>query len=120
MENFLIVAAIFGSIVWLIERTIDRRSLNRERLNLIEKGGNLNDLGLEKAKKHSNHTNLKYGLVAIGLSIGSLLGAILEKYQVLENNEVGYIFSIALFVGISLLLSHYLIRNENSKNDLEK
>jgi hypothetical protein len=106
---------LFISIAWVIERIVNRRALNRERLKLIEKGGNLEDL---KAQKNSflEIDGLKYGLVAVGVAIGTLIGSYFEQNEILANDVVGYIFSISLFVGFALILSHYLLRKEENKD----
>jgi len=109
----LVVGIIFTSIVWVIDRVTSRRALHRERLKLIEKEGDLSDLKLEKVdQKLFKSNSLKHGLVAIGLSIGSLIGSLFEQNKVLANDEVGYLFSISLFVGIALIVSHYLSKKE--------
>ncbi len=110
------VSVIFISISWLINKVVSRRALHRERIRYIENGGEPKDL-LEDTSRNNQAVStsfdtLKYGLVAIGLSLGTLLGSILAKFQIVNNEEVSYIFSISLFVGIALVLSHYLIKNK--------
>ncbi|QAA82481.1 hypothetical protein EI546_12455 [Aequorivita sp. H23M31] len=109
---------LFVSIAWVIESTVNRRALNRERLKIIEKGGDLGDLNLKNNKGSFLDNNaLKYGLVAVGAAIGTLIGSYFEQNEILANNMVGYIFSISLFVGLALILSHYLLRKEAKKNN---
>lgn len=120
-QQVLVVFIIFGSIAWVIERIINRISLNRERMKLIERGGDLTALHLEKAPyPSSNYSSLKSGLIAIGVAAGSLAGSFFEQNKVLANKEMGYIFSIALFVGLSLIISHYLLKKERKNNRTSK
>lgn len=112
----LIPIALFICCVWIIDRVIDRRALNKERLKMIEKGANVKDLNLN-TEKPPKYTTLKYGLVAIGLSLGILSGAILTKIFILPD-EVSYPFSIFLFVGLMLVLSHYIVRKEVIKEKI--
>lgn len=110
----LVVGIIFTSIVWVIDRVTSRRALHKERLRLIEKEGDLSDLKLEENNKIRFKSNtLKYGLIAIGISIGSLVGSLFEQNKVLANDEIGYLFAISLFVGIALITNHYLSKKEN-------
>lgn len=118
MSEVYIPLVLFVSIAWVIESTVNRRALNRERLKIIEKGGNLGDLNLKERKENFLDNNgLKYGLVAVGAAIGTLIGSYFEQNEILANNMVGYIFSISLFVGFALILSHYLLKKENKEND---
>ena len=112
-EAILIPIVLFVSIAWVIERTTNRIMLNRERIKLLEKGGDLKDLNINNIKNSiTNENTLKYGLVAIGVSIGCLLGSFLEQNQTLANSTIGYFFSIFLFTGIALVLSHYLLNKQ--------
>lgn len=107
----IVPVIVFVSIAWMIERIVNRRALNRERLKLIEKGGDLKDLKVQK-ENYLKINGLKYGLVVVGLSIGSLVGSFLNQNKVLANDTVGYIFAISFFVGIALILSHYLTQKD--------
>lgn len=113
----LVVGIIFTSIVWVIDRVTSRRALNKERLRLIEKEGDLSQLKSgETDKIRFKSDTLKYGLIAIGISIGSLVGSIFEQNKVLANDEIGYLFAISLFVGIALIGNHYLSKKENKES----
>src|SRR5690625_1680285 len=110
----LVVGIIFTSIVWVIDRVTSRRALNKERLRLIEKEGDLSQLKSgETDKIRFKSDTLKYGLIAIGISIGSLVGSLFEQNKVLANDEIGYLFAISLFVGIALIINHYISKKED-------
>lgn len=114
--DILIPIVFFVSIVWVIERVTSRRALNREILKHLENGGSLDNLDLDKQSKiFQSHGLLKYGLISIGLSLGLLMGSYFEQHQILANEAVGYLFSISLFVGITLIIGYYLTEKANKK-----
>jgi|GEM_PF-1906134 len=114
--TMLIPIVMFMSIAWTIERIVSRSALHKERTKAIEKGldlSQLNDLNPKKSFFESN--TLKYGLVAIGFSIGCLVGSFFEQNQILANKEIGYFFGVSLFSGIALVVSYYLNKKESFK-----
>lgn len=109
MIQFLVVVVIFVSITWLIDSTIKRKALNAERMKLIERGGDLKDLEFKAQNDFfSRNNSLKYGSVAVGVSIGAIIGSFLEQNEILSNATIGYVSAISLFVGLALILSYYL------------
>lgn len=105
-SGILVPIVLFVCMAWLIQKIVSRRALNTERLKLLEKGGDLKDLNLNS--KDDSFNTLKSGITAIGFSIGVLAGSVLDQQKVLASEAVGYFFSISLFVGIALVVSHYI------------
>lgn len=109
LSSGTVIILLVVSIAWVIESVTNRRALNQERLKIIEKGGDLNDLKVEeKSGAFSNMNALKYGLAFIGVAIGGYVGYLFEQNKVFENIGIGYMIAISLFVGIALITSHYL------------
>ena len=109
MEDVLLAIVIFGSIVWVIERVIHRLALNKERLKLIEKGGDLKELLADGPKREWLKGNdIKYGLVLIAAGLGTLLGGYMNNNAYTDTPVAAYFFGISTCVGIALVLSHYL------------
>ena len=97
---------VFG-IVYLFVR-------KRERLAMLEKGA---DPSLFEAKKLVP-SSLKWGLLAIGIGVGILLGKIFAAYTCL-GEEASFFSMICLSGGISLVVYHLIERQmlKNKKND---
>lgn len=97
-------AMIYG-IVYIVIR-------KRERLALIEKGV---DASLFSGKK-KGFSELKWGMLFVGIGLGILLGKILAAYSVL--GEQASMFSmICLLGGLSLMIYHFVERNIVKKNE---
>lgn len=90
--------AIFASLyVYLTTR-------NKERLALIEKGG---DPSLFKQKEAtSGYSNFKYGLFLIGIALGIMAGYFLNEAGMDEGPA--FFSMIFLFGGIGLVVSFLL------------
>lgn len=113
----MIPMVLFVCIVWIIQVIVNRRALHKERMLLIEKGGDSRVLiETEKEKRFFESASLKYGLVLVGISLGILIGAIFDRIELFEKREIGYFFGVFLFSGIGLILNHYLNKNENKNN----
>lgn len=97
--------ALFASIVLIIYFIVRRK----ERLALIEKGM---DAGIFKDEEASGNSSLKYGILLIGLAIGSFIGYVLDEYAGMSE-EVAYFSMLTLFGGISLLIFHFIAKKEN-------
>ncbi|APD07249.1 hypothetical protein UJ101_01738 [Flavobacteriaceae bacterium UJ101] len=110
----MVPIVLFISIAWVINMIIDRRALHKERMLLIEKGGDSNLLIESKKEKHFfENGSLKYGLVLVGISLGVITGAIFDRIELFESAEIGYFFGVFLFSGIGLILSYYLNKKED-------
>ena len=90
---------VFGSIVSVIYLFIRKN----ERKMMIEKGADPSIFNIES----SSPTALKYGLFLIGIGIGILVGSIIDAATYL-GEEVSYFSMIALFGGLSLVISHFV------------
>lgn len=104
------IISVFGVIplvVFLVHR-------HRERQALIAKGMDISLLHGEK--KCSTLESLKYGVLAIGLAIGILVGNILDAYTGL-NEEVSYFSMIFLFGGLALLVFYAIAKKQEKENE---
>ena len=82
---------------------------HRERKALIEKGVSVEILAT--ATKDRTQESLKYGILAIGLAIGILVGNILDEYTRMSE-EVSYFSMIFLFGGLALLAFYSLAKKD--------
>jgi len=88
-------AAIFGiAYIYLVSR-------HRERITMLERG-------VDPKSFQKEEQPLKYGMMAIGIAIGTVAGGILKMNGVERNTS--YISMIFLFSGISLVIYHLLTR----------
>jgi len=79
---------------------------HRERMKLIELFA---DKPEHFPKKFFRADAIKLGLLAIGISIGSLLGYLLDENNVMDE-EVAYTSMVFLFAGIGLVTSYLILR----------
>ncbi|MFW5761333.1 MAG: DUF6249 domain-containing protein [Cyclobacteriaceae bacterium] len=96
-------AAIFG-VFYLYYTT-----RNRERMALIEKGGDASIF--ETDKKSGNVFNkvlINFALLAIGIGLGIFSAALLENYGI--NDDVAYPAMIFIFAGLALLGGFFVSR----------
>jgi len=113
MEAVLVPLTVFASIfgmvyVWLTTR-------NKERLAMIEKGA---DASLFTVKKsHRNNYTLKFGMLAVGIGIGILIGSLLETYTTLDEG-VAFPSMIFLFGG-GFLIANAMIEKKHDEGDNE-
>lgn len=103
----IVFASIFGMVfVWLSTR-------NKERLALIEKGA---DASLWTVKKsHRTNYTLKFGMLAVGIGIGILVGSLLDTYTTLSE-EVAFPSMIFLFGG-GFLIANAMIEKKQASED---
>jgi len=86
-------AAIFGiAYLYFISR-------HRERIAML-------DRGIDPKTFQKEGQSLKYGLLAIGIAIGTVAGAILKMNGMEKNTS--FISMIFLFSGISLVIYHLI------------
>jgi len=80
---------------------------HRERMSILEKGIETSPFN---SIKLSNAQTLKYGMLAIGIAVGILIGELLNKGDDMR------IFSgmILLFGGLGLTLNYYITKKHNS------
>lgn len=103
----IIFSALFG-IVYIFLTT-----RNKERLALIEKGA---DASLFNTGKKGNGFSivLSIALLAIGIGLGVLLGAMLAQGGM--DEDVSYPASIFIFGGLGLLASFFINRKLEKEN----
>ncbi|WP_282037107.1 DUF6249 domain-containing protein [Saccharicrinis aurantiacus] len=112
MVEILVPGIVFGSITAVIISIAHFRTRKTERLALIAAG---KDAGLfnEGEKKEKTSAALKFGIVAVALGIGLLVGDYLAKST--DINEAVAYFSMMLLFGGSGLLSFYFIQKQINK-----
>ena len=102
-----LIAAIFG-IMYIFYST-----RHKERLALIEKGADasLFNTGKEGSKSLFNWSKftLKLGMLAMGVAVGILVGAILTNAGALDD-DVSFPAMIFFFGGMSLVLFYLIDR----------
>ena len=105
---FIVFSAIFG-VFYVYFNT-----RNKERMALIEKGADAS-LFTTKTRSYTNVT-LKFGMLALGIGVGILAGALLDTYTVLPE-PVAYFSMIFLFGGLGLILNYLVEKNNKGLNE---
>ena len=84
----------------------------KERMAILEKG-----LPKDFFKDNSNYFPfiLLLGVVALGISLGIIAGAFLESLAIEEFKNFMLPFSVFLFLGISLLISYFVLKSIQKK-----
>ena len=102
----IVFASIFGMVfVWLSTR-------NKERLALIEKGA---DASLWTVKKeHRTNYTLKFGMLAVGIGIGILVGSLIGTYTAIDE-DVAFPSMIFLFAGGFLIANAMMEKKQNGE-----
>ena len=96
-------AAIFGIIyVYFMTR-------HRERMTMLERGIETSPF---HSIKYSNYLTLKYGMLAVGVAIGMIMGSILTEYGGVSKST-SFLSMIFLFGGLSLIVN-YLFNRKNA------
>jgi ribose/xylose/arabinose/galactoside ABC-type transport system permease subunit len=77
---------------------------------MIEKGA---DASMFVAKRNHNYSGytLKFGMLAVGVAIGLLIGSIIAEMTNLPE-EVAYFSMIFLFGGLALIINHFIEENK--------
>jgi len=99
-------AMLFG-IVYLFYTT-----RNKERMALIEKGADASLFNIPKGSGSAyqwSKLTLKIGMLAVGIGVGIIVGAILAEAGVLNEGAM-YTSMIFLFGGLSLVLFYLIDR----------
>ncbi len=107
MENEFLIPISFFALVYGIIYLLFRR---KERLMLLQKG--VSASVFETGKK--SPSELKWGLLMIGIGIGILFGKVLAIHTTLEE-EPAFFSMICLFGGIGLIIYHIIV-NKMEKN----
>ena len=104
------IVAIF--FAWFFRQ----QARNKERLVLIEKGENLDQL-LERKERRFSFPWLKLGVLILGLSIG--LGVITLVEFITNSSRLMTgpfpLFIMGLFGGISMIIAHYVEKHQGKK-----
>jgi len=113
MEALVVFIALFATVFGIMY--VHYTTRNKERLALIEKGA---DASLFNTGKEGHKFSiawgkftLKIGMLAMGIALGILVGAILTNAGVLDE-DANYSSMIFFFGGLSLVL-FYVIDRKN-------
>lgn len=113
MEVALVFIALFAVVFGIMYVFYTTR--HKERLALIEKGADasLFNTGKEGVRSQFswNKFTLKIGMLAMGIAVGIIAGALLSSSGVLDE-DANYSAMIFFFGGLSLVL-YYLIDRKN-------
>jgi flagellar biosynthesis protein FliQ len=110
MEVAFVFVALFIIIFGIFYLHFTTR--NKERLALIEKGGDASMFFGKKPKRSGivgKMVVLNFATLLIGVGLGVFVGGLLQTYTTIQE-EVGFIGSIFLFAGIGLLVGFYLTK----------
>ena len=108
MEVAFVFVALFIIIFGIFYLHFTTR--NKERLALIEKGGDANMFFSKRPKRNApigKMIVLNFATLLIGVGLGVFVGGLLATYSAIQE-EVGYTGSIFLFAGIGLLVGFFL------------
>ena len=106
-----IVLIIFSSLFAIIYVWISSR--NKERMALIEKGADASLFATKK--KNLTNITLKFGMLATGVGLGILMGALLVEYTRLIE-PVAYFSMIFIFGGTGLIINALLEKNQTTND----
>lgn len=108
METEFLIPISFFALIYGIVYLLVRR---KERLALVQKGvdASIFDTGLKAP------TDLKWGLLLIGIGVGILLGKLLAVYTTL-NEEPAFFSMICLFGGFGLIIYHVIANRMEAKD----
>ena len=111
MEVAFVFVALFIIVFGIFYLYFSTR--NKERLALIEKGGDASIFFSPKTPRKSAPIGkvilLNLAVLLIGIGCGVFVGAILDAYTVIEEGVV-YTGSIFLFAGLGLLIGFLLTK----------
>jgi|WetSurMetagenome_2_1015567.scaffolds.fasta_scaffold150897_2 hypothetical protein len=109
--EFLIPISLFAMVFGIVYLAIRMK----ERKALIEKG--LSAEILDSHKRSVVPSSLKWGMLAVGVGLGILIGRILAAYTCLGEEE-SFFSMIFLFGGFSLILYHFIARKMERDDQL--
>lgn len=110
--DILITLIVFSSLFGIVFVFLSTR--NKERLALIDKGADAKLFNSGK-KLSFGELILNLALLAIGIGVGVLVGAMFEKGGMEE--DIAYPSSIFIFGGLGLVASFFLNRKLSQKED---
>jgi len=116
MSEVVIVLIIFGALFGAVYLFFSTR--HKERLSLIEKGADASLFYSAKKKKTLPWVTLKFGMLFVGIAVGTTIGILLISSLSIDLEEL-FIFSmIFLFGGLSLI-GNFLVERKLRKKDDE-
>ena len=116
MSEVIIVAIIFGAIFGVVYLYFSTR--NKERLTLIEKGADASLFYSAKKKKTHPWITLKFGMLFVGIAVGTAIGVLLNSSFSIHPEELFLLSMIFLFGGLGLI-GNFMIERKLSKKDDE-
>jgi hypothetical protein len=111
-EAILIPLVVFSSIFGVFYVWISAR--NKERMAMIEKGADASLFATKK--KYFGNITLKFGMLAVGIGTGILIGSLLSNYTTLDE-EVAFPSMIFLFAGLFLVGNALIEKKEKSDSE---
>lgn len=109
LTGVIITLAFFATVFgWIYVYYTTR---HRERMALIEKGGNASIFPEKNTSFFGPLSTLKLGMFLTGIALGILVGSLLATYGVMEEG-IAHISMIFLFGGLSLVLFYFYARNK--------
>ena len=115
MGEAVIVLIIFGSLFGAVYLFFSTR--HKERLSLIEKGADANLFYSAKKKKTLPWNTLKFGMLFVGIAVGTTIGILLTSSLSINLEELLIFSMIFLFGGISLIWNFMVERKLSKKDD---
>ncbi len=109
MEGVIITITFFAAVFGILYIFYTTR--HKERLALIEKGADASLFNTGKVATGWSKFSLKLGMLAMGVAVGIIVGALLSQAGVLEEGA-NYSSMIFFFGGLSLVL-FYIIDRKN-------
>ncbi len=111
MEELIGFIAFFAMVFGIMYLFFTTR--NKERMALIEKGADASLFNMGKTQKSAfNRTMfaLKTGMLLIGIGLGIIAGAILDRINAFQHPEAGYFSMIFIFGGLALVVFYLIDR----------
>jgi len=108
--TILIPIAMFVAVFGIFYVFLTTR--NKERLSMIEKGADASMFLTKKGDKEKTYYTLKFGMLAVGVAIGLLVGSIIAASTNLPE-QVAYFSMIFLFGGLFLVANHFIEEKKN-------
>ena len=108
------------AILWLIIVSVGilvtivyiRKFINQERMSMIEKGMNPNEVEANKPRTSNPIWPLRFALLLIGAGLGLFVGYFLD--MALDMEEVAYFSMFFVFAGTGLGIS-YVVEDKKEK-----
>lgn len=108
MEVLVAFIAFFATVFGIMYIFYTTR--NRERLALIDKGADASLFNTKAVSAFSwGKLSLKLGMLAIGIALGILVGALMTNSGMLDE-DVNYPSMIFLFGGLALVMFYFVDR----------